>query len=358
MTNIRSFGSNNIYEGNWCGNPGEFLHVNKMKQSDTDEGCDVTTCWDELNKHPNIIDIHWDDVGKVCTSVASCNTGTPVGFSDSPCKEDTQPSICKGSDYTCDTNGDITKPVHDACTSYNTCDLVTDSGNPDIGWCINETAPGVYEQSCALSETACTEKGSEAIFVQSPYMCPYSTKAGSGGCGPNYSLRWYDEEGLFKCEYQDPAKWPLAYYCGGLAWNVRTVVWNRTRWPITMTPLGCTHGKTCDDFPTTIEPYDGKNYYAGSDSWSIISPACSFAAAWGPYPNPPDPDFDFYMISFDMHNDSHPYVVTHIGPEDEFFKSVKVTYKMWTDGRFEQALFFVIFYPTWEMTADDAKITN
>lgn len=66
------------YEGNWCGNPGEFLHVDKMSQS-------------------------------------------------------------KGT-----------------------------AGKPDIGWCINETAPGVYKQSCALSETACTKKGAGAIFVNSP----------------------------------------------------------------------------------------------------------------------------------------------------------------------------------------------
>ena len=65
------------YEGNWCGNLGEFLHVDKMSERQGTSGCDITTCLDVLNKHPNVIDIHWDDDGKVCTSVASCDTGTP-----------------------------------------------------------------------------------------------------------------------------------------------------------------------------------------------------------------------------------------------------------------------------------------
>lgn len=357
IANIGSINPKIKYEGNWCGNTGDFLQVRKLIQTD-DTVCDLNACWDELNKHSNVIDINWDEKGKVCTSVAYCDTGTPEGFS-SPCEAGAEPSICKDSDYTCATTGEITKSVPDECTPYKTCmSVVTSSKESGIGWCINEISAGVYEQSCALSKDACTLKGDGAIFVQSEYMCPYSTKPGSaGGCGPNYSLLWDVATNEFKCDIQDPAMWPVDSYCGGLAWSVRTVVWNRTRWPIIITPLVCSPGKTCDDFQTTIEPYDAKEYHAGSNNEGFNSPACSFSAAWTPWD--PNPNFDYYNIAFDMHHSSHLSGVTHYGLEGDFFKSVKVTYKMWTDKDTERALFFVIFYPAWEIPdPNDAAITS
>lgn len=185
-----------------------------------------------MNKHPNVIDIHWDDDGKICTSVASCDTGTPVGFS-SPCKAGAEPSICKDG-YTCATTGEITKLIPDACTAYTSCNSVVTSGKPDIGWCINETAPGVYKQSCALSETAYTKEGTGTIFVNSPYMCPYSTKPISAGCGPNNYLSKSGEK--FSCDLMDPTTHePDGGLCGSTDYDasIRTLVFNRTRWPIT-----------------------------------------------------------------------------------------------------------------------------
>lgn len=362
IANIGSSDPKITYEGNWCGNQGLFLHVNKMKQSEGSTGCDVTTCWNELNKHPNIIDIHWDKEGGVCTSVASCATGTPVGFSAPPCKEDAQPSICKGSDYTCATTGRITTTVPDACAPYKSCNAVIVSENHDIGWCINETSPGVYEQSCALSEDACTGKGPGAIFVQSPLMCPY-TKDGSAGCGPNNYLSKSDD-GKFKCDLMDPQpQYPIPTYCdsGGFFANansLKMLVSNRTRWPITMTLYNCAKGKACDGTPTPIAPYSREEYHAGASSdFFSDNPIC----AWNASIDQDDFDpKDHYQISVDTKGGEQGVTIYNMMPlGSNLLKAVKVTAKLWTYDTDMYNVASVIFYPAWEIPdSDDAKITN
>lgn len=352
-TDIANIGSEPkiVYEGNWCGTKGQFLHVDKMSQSNGST-CDVTACWNELNKHTNVTDIHWDDVGKVCTSVASCDTDTPVGFS-SPCSSDAeQPSICK--DYTCATTGEITKPIPDKCTPYTTCNAVVNSGKTDIGWCINETAPGMYEQSCALSEDACSKQGPGAIFVTSPYMCPYSTKPGSPGCGPDNFLN-RTSDGTFTCYPETPESHiPEQGLCGSYTWNVdsiKTLVFNRTRWPIIMGGVtgdgDCTSGKTCGISGPTIPSYSWGEYDAGARNSSAITPVCTYTASI------PVLGTDKYSISL---SDGH-IKVTPPASTSNLAKSVKCTYKMWSYN-FPVDIVSIIFYPAWEMSAADAKITN
>ena len=351
IANIGSSDPKIAYEGNWCGNPGQFLHVDKMSQSKGNTGCDVTTCWNELNKHPNVIDIHWDDVGKVCTSVAYCDTGVPVGFS-SPCTVGAEPSIC--NDYTCATTGQITKPVPDECTLHTTCESVVSSGQSDIGWCINETAPGVYEQSCALSKDACLRQGEGAIFVNSLYMCPYSTKNKNvSGCGPNNFLNGMGE--TFTCTLFDPqGHMPFDGLCGSSFWgadSIRTMVFNRTRWPITMGGVtgdgNCEHGKTCGISGETINPYSWGEYDAGSRDGSAISPVCTYTASI------PALGTDYYNISLSGGS----LDITPPASTSHLAKSVKCTSKMWK-GDVITYVVSIIFYPAWEMSAADAKITN
>jgi hypothetical protein len=348
------------YEGNWCGNPGKFLHVDKMSQSKSNTGCDVTTCWNELNKHPNVIDIHWDDVGKVCTSVAYCDTGVPVGFS-SPCTVGAKPSICDDSGYKCATTGEITKSIPDACTGLETCMLATNvPGESGIGWCINETAPGVYDQRCALSETACKDKGPGAIFVNSSYLCPYKgpDTPGTPGCGPNNYLSKSGE--AFSCVQMDPTPHNPHCLCGSCdvfsgAGSVRTLVFNRTRWSIIMDGVTgdgkCTHGKTCDNTVVTIEPYTMQQYDAGGVSMGSISPECDYTATF------PAAEFgadNKFIISVDMH-DKDDVSVTPPNSTSSLAKSVRVTYRKWE--YYNIWVVSVIFYPAWEMSPNDAAIT-
>ena len=348
------------YEGNWCGNPGQFLHVHKMNQSKGSGECDVTTCWDVLNKHKNVIDIHWDDEGKVCTSVASCDTGTPVGFS-SPCNDDAKPSICNDG-YTCATTGEITKSIPDACTPYTTCNAVISSGNADIGWCINETAPGVYDQSCALSETACKEKGPGAIFVNSSYLCPYNTKVvPEVGCSPNNYLSKSGE--TFSCIFDDPQKKAndLGDVCASGAWeySVRTFVYNRTRWPITMSYVGekvsCDYGKTCNPSGLTIKPYSFESYDAGASDGSYWSPKCTSYATFNDFSGD-----NSFSILIDGHTGSEILTVVVSPPTkgSDLAESVNVTYAHWESENSNWSwIVYIIFYPSWEMSPSDATIT-
>lgn len=347
------------YEGNWCGSIGKYLQVNKMKQTQGSTACDVTTCWDVLNKHKNVIDIHWDEEGKVCTSVASCDTGTPEGFS-SPCTDAVPPSICSNDGYTCATSGEITKPIPDACTTRKTCSTVAaavmSGDEPDIGWCINETSPGNYEQSCELSESACNEQGPGAIFVNSPWMCPYEPK-NEVGCGPNNYLSKSGE--TFTCTPDNPSNRleGLGNVCAsGYESSVRTFVYNRTMWPITLSYVdgtySCSYGMVCSPSSKTIKPYSFASYDAGASPGDFFDPQCTSYATFENFGS--NNSFSIYLNLHDR--DNLEFVVTAPPIKTSgCAESVYATWKTWSD--WDKYIAYIIFFPSWQMTIPDSTIT-
>lgn len=366
IANIGSSDPKVSYEGNWCGNPGKYLHVDKLSQK-SGSTCDTTTCWSSLKNHPNIIDIHWD--GTTCTSVSSCDTGNPVGFS-SPCDQKAKPPICS-REYECASSGEITKPVPTACSSYPTCDAVTSSGNPNIGWCVTQTSPGVYKQSCTLSESACnTQKDSE--FITKKERCPYNPKVPNVGCGPNYSLT-KDATGNFACNLVDTqtALKDIALSGTGLCGSdssdssIRTYVENRTKYTIHFYGVdgdgNCSHGKMCGPGGNSIAPFTGTYWNAGTRSGSSVDPGPCWITA-----NIPELGTDTYIINIDSKylsscpSGSNYMNITNPAPTSKLAQEVKVMAKFYC---YDSSPTFVngsriVFYPGWEIAPADAVISN
>jgi hypothetical protein len=283
-----------------------------------------------------------------------------------------------GQTYNCDSDPPTCEtptpppppPPPSACDNLHTCNKVTTSGKPGVGWCITEQEPdGKYTESCYTKEEEC--KGD---FITDNIQCPYiKGDKTSTGCGPD-SIQTKDKGG-FKCDpvnMQEVANEMTDFgMCGHQPPGVRTWIENRTKYKMTIGGIGmCIRGSFCfTGGVITLDPYTRTKWDASNNK--VSGPLCKivvFFATLGTTVN------DLFQITIDSMNTNSPTKKT-CNTSNLLIKSpgnskvtdkVKVTYKNYCKNnytnkkvypKFPQIANRIIFYPAWEMTAQDAVMT-